>query len=64
MKMPYLSLLTLLFQDLRTKMRSEEGASAVEYGLLVSLIAAAIVGLVAGLGTKVAGVFSNVTSKI
>ncbi|MET0424428.1 MAG: Flp family type IVb pilin [Actinoplanes sp.] len=62
--MPYLSLLTLLFQDLRTKMRSEEGASAVEYGLLVSLIAAAIVGLVAGLGTRVGAIFSTVTTKI
>lgn len=42
----------------------EEGASAVEYGLLVSLIAGVIVALVAGLGTKLSGVFSTVTGKL
>ncbi|MET0422361.1 MAG: Flp family type IVb pilin [Actinoplanes sp.] len=44
--------------------KSDEGASAVEYGLLVSLIAAAIVGLVAGLGTHVGDIFKTVTTKI
>ncbi|MFC5475294.1 Flp family type IVb pilin [Paraherbaspirillum soli] len=33
--------------------RDEEGASAVEYGLLVALIAAVIVATVATLGTKI-----------
>ncbi|MET0425846.1 MAG: Flp family type IVb pilin [Actinoplanes sp.] len=56
--------LSLLIQDLRNRMRSDEGASAVEYGLLVSLIAAAIVGLVAGLGTRVGTIFSTVTTSL
>ena len=34
-------------------LRDEEGAAAVEYGLLVALIAAVIVAVVATLGTRV-----------
>ena len=45
-------------------LQDEEGASAVEYGLLVGLIAAIIVGAVAALGTKVEGVFTTVTGVI
>ena len=37
--------------------RSERGASAVEYGLLLSLIAAVIVGAVAVFGVAVMGLF-------
>ena len=43
---------------------TERGAAAVEYSLLIALIAAVIVAVVAGLGTKVTGIFSDVTSKI
>lgn len=38
----------------------DEGATAVEYGLLVALIAAIIVGTVAALGTKVNAAFDTV----
>ena len=41
--------------------RDEKGATAVEYGLLVALIAAVIVAVVATLGTKVSGGFSSIT---
>lgn len=37
----------------------DEGASAVEYGLLVAAIAAVVVGVVFGLGTIVRGAFSS-----
>jgi pilus assembly protein Flp/PilA len=43
---------------------SEHGASAVEYGLLVALIAAVIVGVVAILGTTLKGIFTNVNTSI
>jgi pilus assembly protein Flp/PilA len=46
-------------QHLRTRMASDEGASVVEYGLMVALIAAAIVALVATLGGKVAKAFTT-----
>ncbi len=45
-------------------MKDEEGASAVEYGLLVALIAAAIILTVQGLGTTLDGVFGNVDTVI
>jgi pilus assembly protein Flp/PilA len=42
----------------------EHGAAAVEYGLLVALIAAVIVVAVATLGTKVNTAFSTVNNAI
>ena len=43
---------------------SERGASAVEYGLLVGLIAAIIVVTVTTLGTKVLAGFDKVTKAL
>ena len=40
----------------------ESGASAVEYGLLASLIAAAIILTVTQLGNRMKGVFQTVTN--
>ncbi|MCL6471893.1 MAG: Flp family type IVb pilin [Firmicutes bacterium] len=40
----------------------EEGATAVEYGIMVALIAAVIIGMVIVLGTKVEGAFQAVIS--
>ncbi len=44
--------------------RDEEGATAVEYGLLVALIAAVIVTVVASLGTTVRGAFCTVCNAV
>lgn len=44
--------------------KTERGASAVEYGLLVSLIAIAIIVGVTALGGKLGTMFSNTSSKI
>lgn len=52
------------FASLREKAREERGASAVEYGLLVALIAAVIVLIVKALGTKVSNAFSTVNSAL
>jgi pilus assembly protein Flp/PilA len=41
--------------------REEDGATAVEYGLLVALIAAVIVGVVVTLGTQVQSGFQKVS---
>jgi pilus assembly protein Flp/PilA len=48
-------------QHLRARTASDEGASAVEYGLIVSLIAAAVVTLVSTLGSKVAKAFTTIS---
>jgi pilus assembly protein Flp/PilA len=42
----------------------EEGASAVEYGLLVGLIAVAIVVAVTALGTKLSALFTDIAGKL
>lgn len=42
----------------------ERGATAVEYGLLVALIAAVIVGVVLTLGGKIKGAFTDVNNSI
>ena len=44
--------------------KDEQGASAVEYGLLVAAIAALIVVIVFALGGVVKGVFSGTCTKI
>jgi pilus assembly protein Flp/PilA len=47
-----------------TLQKSERGASAVEYGLLVGLIAVAIIFTVLALGTKLNGLFATVESSL
>jgi pilus assembly protein Flp/PilA len=49
---------------IRTVTRHDEGASAVEYGLLVAAIAAIIVGVVFLLGGKVSSAFNRTNTCI
>jgi pilus assembly protein Flp/PilA len=49
---------------LATTLRSDRGATAVEYGLLVALIAAVIVGIVLVVGKQVSNAFSTVSSSM
>jgi pilus assembly protein Flp/PilA len=42
----------------------EEGATAVEYGLMVALIAVAIIVAVGTLGTNLAGLFDKVATDV
>lgn len=44
--------------------RDEEGATAVEYGLMAALIAAVIVGIVTTLGQTLSGVFNDINTQI
>jgi pilus assembly protein Flp/PilA len=44
--------------------KEDEGATAVEYGLLVGLIAVAIVATLLLLGPQLASIFSTVTTKL
>ena len=45
-------------------MRDEKGATAIEYGLIASLIAVAIVGVLVTLGPKLSGVFTTVQTNL
>jgi pilus assembly protein Flp/PilA len=44
--------------------RGDEGATAVEYGLMIALIAGAIVVVVALLGDHLSTLFTNVDTKV
>ena len=60
----FLSLYTALqtrFAELRDR---EDGATAVEYGLIVALIAAIIVGIVATVGTDVKKAFTDIANQL
>jgi pilus assembly protein Flp/PilA len=59
-----LQFLAIMFtSDLRAK-RDERGATAVEYGMLVALIAAVIVTIVATLGTQVGNAFQTISDAL
>jgi len=45
------------FQNKVTQLRDERGATAVEYGLMVALIAVVIIVAVSTLGTNLSGIF-------
>lgn len=60
-----LQLMTLMFiHDLKTKERGERGATAVEYGMLVALIAAVIVTAVGLLGGYINDAFGTINGKL
>ena len=44
--------------------REEEGATAVEYGLMVALIAVVIIGAVTTLGTNLSSKFDSVATSV
>lgn len=44
--------------------RNEEGATAIEYGLIAALIAVAAITAMQGLGTELSTTFSTVSTKM
>ena len=44
--------------------KREEGATLVEYGLLVALIAVACIGAITAVGTDISGLFTYLSGKI
>ena len=53
----------MLVNDIKAK-RDERGATAVEYGLMVALIAVAIIVAVRALGVSLSGLFTSVGGSI
>jgi pilus assembly protein Flp/PilA len=53
-----------LMQKLRSFLADEQGATAVEYGLMIALIAAAILVTVGLLGTELNSKFDTVTKAV
>ena len=52
------------FQTKLASMRDDRGATAVEYGLMVALIAIVIIGAVALLGTNLSTLFKNTATSV
>ncbi len=53
-----------IYQWAVSSIRNERGAAAVEYGIMVALIAAVIVGTVALIGTQLLGAFNIVNANL
>ena len=57
--------ITKLFVDAKIRLtREETGATAVEYGLIVGLIAVAVVAVLLVLGPQIAGMFTKVSDSL
>ena len=48
----------------RKLIRDEDGATAIEYGLIAALIAVAAIAAMQGIGTKLNSTFNNVSSQL
>ena len=53
-----------LLSYLAARLQREDGATAVEYGLMVALIAIVIITAVALVGTNLADVFGDIATKL
>jgi pilus assembly protein Flp/PilA len=53
-----------MFKTLANVLRDDEGATMVEYGIMVALIAAICITVVTTLGQKVSNAFSTVNASI
>lgn len=56
--------LQLLVQGAGERLRREDGATAVEYGLMVALIAIVIIAAVTLVGTNLEGVFNDIAGAL
>jgi len=64
MTMLYVTLTMLAYNVTDRLKKEEKGATAVEYGLLVGLIAVAIIGALIVLGPQLSGLFTSVSTGI
>jgi len=53
-----------MLATLKSMIRDDEGATMVEYGLLVALIALVALGAVTTLGKNLSGLFNNVAGSL
>ncbi|MBJ6751364.1 Flp family type IVb pilin [Geomonas anaerohicana] len=56
--------LTKMYVQMQTKLQDQKGATMVEYGLMVALIAVVAMVAVGTLGGEVRDAFTDVTNKI
>ena len=53
-----------MFSSITRFIRDEEGATAIEYGLIAGLIAAVLVGVLTGLGTQIQTKFQAILTAL
>jgi len=53
-----------MIKTLKTMIRDEEGATMVEYGLMLALIAVVCITVITTLGTNLSKLFSNVANTL
>ncbi|MDP3294135.1 MAG: Flp family type IVb pilin [Nevskia sp.] len=53
-----------MIKKIQNFLRDDEGASAVEYGLIIGLIAVALVVIVGTIGGQVQGIFTTVSNAL
>jgi pilus assembly protein Flp/PilA len=53
-----------MFKNMLSMLRNDDGATMVEYGIMVALIAAVCITLVVTLGGKVSSAFSSVNNNL
>ncbi|WP_035496964.1 Flp family type IVb pilin [Citrifermentans bremense] len=56
--------LTKMYVQMRSKLQDQKGATMVEYGLMLALIAAVCIGVVTTVGTDVSATFSKIAVAI
>ncbi|WGK61775.1 Flp family type IVb pilin [Halopseudomonas sp. SMJS2] len=56
--------LIMLMESLRSFIKREDGASAIEYALIAGLIAVAIITAVTLVGTDITAVFNNIAAEL
>ena len=57
-------MLAWVYEKLAQYLEKEDGATAVEYGIMVALIAAIIIGTVATLGQQILAAFNTVSGNM
>ncbi|MCL6471892.1 MAG: Flp family type IVb pilin [Firmicutes bacterium] len=57
-------MLVWFYEKLASRLEEEDGATAVEYGIMVALIAAVIIGTVVILGQKILQAFNTIVSNL
>lgn len=57
-------MLVWFYDKLASCLNEEDGATAVEYGIMVALIAAVIIGTVVVLGQKILQAFNTIVSNL
>jgi len=52
------------FANIRRCLADNRGATAIEYSLVVALISVALIGILSGLGQRMSGVFSEISTAL